>query len=891
MPTRTEAIKLFLTAKTHPDLAELYSGAMECQVNVAQDDGQRVEDTYKGKAWHGWTNGQETWKTFRIPYKANSEPEYTDIPMSFSLDQHAEGIGMTGWDWKERVSRWVAFDFDALIGHSERHTRKMTPEEIDSVRERVSQVPWVTVRKSTGGRGLHLYVFIEKPEPTLNHHEHAALARAILGKISGIIGVNLESKVDTCGGNMWVWHRKMQQSDGQGLSLLKLGTKLTEAPLQWRDHINVVTRKKPRNLPKLVEAVQDDFTELVSQRGSIQLDDEHRKLIQHLEETKAHWWWDQDASMLVAHTYDLKVAHETLKMRGKFETLSKGTERGQDQNCFAFPLKNGAWVVRRHTPGVEEASTWEQDLKGWTRCWLNREPDLRTASKTQGGVEIPKGGYAFPNAQQALNALSMLGTKTELPAWLVNRPAKLKRHRDGRIVMEVDHIPSDPNVEGWLAEKKVLTRLFNGADENAEPEGNYDDLVRHVVDHSMEDAGWYLNTTGSAWTMEPLTHVTAGLRACGYNPKDVQQIVGASVLKPWTLVNKPFQPEFPGNREWNRNSARLRYTELVEEEPHPYWDRILQHCGSGLDNTVRENGWCKQNGILTGADYLKVWVASMLQEPTEPLPYLFFYGEQDSGKSIFHEALQYLFVRGCGRADKALTSEFNAELEGMVLCVIEETDINGNKTAYNRIKDWVTSKDILIHRKGQTPYVTVNTAHFVQCANDFSACPIFPGDTRITMLYVKSLDPDKVIPKKVLMPLLEKEAQAFLSSVLRLELPAPISRLNIPVLVTDDKRATEQLNENDLECFLRECVFETCGYSVKLDEFADRFHAWLPPDKKRVWSKQRISRMLPPKYPKGKLYDPMTQTTALHYGNMWFEKLESTKTKLVAVEGYLVPER
>jgi hypothetical protein len=82
MITRTEVIKNFLLAKARPDLAQLYDYDMEVQVNVAQDNGERVEGDFKGKLWQGWTDGEETWKPFRIPYKANSEPEYEDRPLS-----------------------------------------------------------------------------------------------------------------------------------------------------------------------------------------------------------------------------------------------------------------------------------------------------------------------------------------------------------------------------------------------------------------------------------------------------------------------------------------------------------------------------------------------------------------------------------------------------------------------------------------------------------------------------------------------------------------------------------------------------------------------------------------------------------------------------------------
>ena len=87
---------------------------------------------------------------------------------------------------------------------------------------------------------------------------------------------------------------------------------------------------------------------------------------------------------------------------------------------------------------------------------------------------------------------------------------------------------------------------------------------------------------------------------------------------------------------WNRDGARLRYTPTVgkHELVHPYWDKIFDHLGSGLDIAVTCDRWCQQNGVVTGAGYLRLWVAKLLQHPTHSLPYLFFYSpEQNCGKS------------------------------------------------------------------------------------------------------------------------------------------------------------------------------------------------------------------------------------------------------------------
>ena len=54
---------------------------------------------------------------------------------------------------------------------------------------------------------------------------------------------------------------------------------------------------------------------------------------------------------------------------------------------------------------------------------------------------------------------------------------------------------------------------------------------------------------------------------------------------------------------------------------------------------MRENEWCKLHNIKSGTDYLLYWIAFLLRDPFQPLPYLFLYGNQNSGKSILHQAI------------------------------------------------------------------------------------------------------------------------------------------------------------------------------------------------------------------------------------------------------------
>lgn len=900
--TRSTAIRNFLKAKTHAYLADLYYPGMEVQVLVAPDNGRKIEGEYKGRAWSAWTDNVQTWKSFRMPLNANATPESNDSVMSYDLVAHAEGIGMTGWDWTNKVSRWLGFDFDAVTGHKERHAGRLVDAELQAVEKAAQEIPWVTVLKSTSGKGLHLYVFLT-PYPTENHTEHAALARAILGQMSAITGFDFRGKVDVCGGNMWVWHRKMEGTDG--LTLIKQGEELTEVPVNWRDHLAVVTGKRRRTLPSFVEKnaeVQDDaermFEELTGQQTQVKLDNEHHKLIDWLRDNGAVWSWNTDQHMLITHTIWLKEAHDALGLKGPFQTLSTGTERGVDQNVFLYPLRRGAWSCRRYTPGVAEAPTWRQDGAGWTQCYYNREPDLSTSAFSHGAVEDPAGGFMFNHAEDAKKAAFALGADIKVANYALARRTKLKPSKDGRLVVEIAHESTDnpAMMEGWLPKGKTWQRIYNvqTSAPASQELGNYDDMLRHIVTEADDDAGWVWKSD-QRWRIEPLTHVKHTIQSeLGLKPGEANIVVGSCVAKPWTLVNQPFQPEYTGDRTWNRNAAQLRFAPSqmdLDNLVHPTWSKILNHLGLGLDAAVKDHPWCMANGILTGADYLKIWIASLFQEPTQPLPYLFFYSrEQNTGKSIYHEALSLLMTKGCVRADGALINQsgFNGELENAILCVVEEIDLRKHRgTAYNRLKDWVTSIRLPIHKKGQTPYDIPNTAHFVQTANDIEFCPIFPGDTRITMIHVQQIPEERLIPKRNLMSLLEKEASDFLAAVINLEIPVSGDRLNVPVIATEEKLSAEKANQTSLELFLSENAYHIDGVMLEISDFYDRFRDWLDPSQIQEWSKIKVGRSLPSHFPKGR------RLTDAHwcYGNMsWQPRREgdSPLERLVSRNDFLM---
>lgn len=891
MPTRTEAIGNFLNKNTWSDLAALYNQNMEVQVNVAKGNGEKESGEYKGREFVVWTDGVQRWKSFRIPHNAGTNPTYTDRDMSFSLDLHAEGIGMTGWDWGNKVSRWVAYDFDSILGHSEKHQKKLSGPELDGIKQMVQDIPWIEVRKSTGGGGLHLYIPLEEIK-TENHTEHAALARSILHMLTGLTGYEFATKVDVCGGNMWVWHRK-KTKENCGLEIIKKSSqklKLDMIPSNWKDHVKIVAGRAPRVKLQEIEDAGADllslFDQLTGQRSKVPLDTEHKKLIEWLTNHKAYWWWDNNMWMLVTHTTHLEDAHKDLNLRGKFTTLSKGANAGHDHNCFAYPLRNGGWVVRRYTPGTSESDTWQTDPNGWTRCFYNRDIDLPTACQMANGIEHPSGGYYFSEVlglRKALVDLRLIpsDSENEIPNFITgSRHCIIKPGKsDNKITVTIsfdDKDPAHPQAN-WILEKKLWKRSFtmisNESAEQVEKE-TYDDTVRHLITESAEDAGWVVKS-GQEWRNEPLVHVKHALAAQGIATKDVNQIVGTQVVQAWKIVNIPFQPEYPGDRQWNRDAPQLAYTpsHYTDGLSFSTWNMIFDHCGTGLDIAVKDHPWCVKNNVLTGGDYLRLWVTSLIKFPLEPLPYLFLFSkEQNTGKSSLHIALSYLFTKGFMLANNALdgASAFNGEIANAILCVLEEINLNGKQgaQAYNKIKDWVTSPQILIHPKHITPYLRSNATHWIHCSNEHTYCPIFSGDTRITMIQVPPIPPEKLIVPRELENRLRNEAPDFLAYLLKVEIPFSGDRLRIPVVNTAEKEQAQENTKDSLQKFLDEFCYHVPGSCVTFSDFHELFHSKLELEERPIWTKIRAGKGLPLMYPKGRL----STSPHVHIGNIAFEK-------------------
>jgi hypothetical protein len=902
MPTVTEALRSFLRARraSHngPDLLDRWTPAMETQVNVAAGKGEPV-----ARKRSTFTDGIDEWWNIRIPKNAHADPEFRDYEITWPLDLHADAIGCTGWDWQARRSRWVGFDFDSITGHAA--GIGVTDEQLAQVRKAAEDLPYVEARRSTGGNGLHLYVYFdEEGIPTHNHTEHAALARAILGMMSNETGFDFASQIDCCGGLLWIWARKMT-TENRGLELLAGAEKelsMADLPANWRDHVEVVTRRRAKvRVQAVADEHLDPFEALASSRATISLDERHKAIIDELTRSGFSTIWTTDHHLLQTHTkalanlIDDPEKRRELGLKGIFQTISEGNDRATP-NCFMFPMPDGAWRVYRFSPGIAEAETWEQDGEGWTCCQFNCLPDLASAARVVGGAEMSGGaGFFFDRADDALRTADALGQKIDLGEKWLDRETHLKRNKDGRLVVRIKrHEQEEKPDTSWVKQRGGWwERVFNVRTEQKKEEPGstqHDSILRCLYTPAGERAGWMGKVQNGRWIRQPKDDVRSALLALGHKKTEADIIMGGAVLKAWELVNLPFQPEYPGNRRWNLNAAQFRFqpAELIDDQVphHPHWDRVLHHIGQDLTPALRKLPWAERANIKSGADYLLAWTACLLRDPFEPLPYLFLFGPENSGKSILHEAISLLMTSGVVFADRALTNknDFNGELASAVLCVVEEKNISlAGASAHNRIKEWVTGRTISIRKMRTDSYSQPNTTHWIQCANRQDACPIFPGDTRITMIYVPDLVEE--IPKKTLLGTLEEETPHFMHTLMDLRLPPVAGRLRIPIVATGHKQEAEQFARNALEEFLAEHCHEVPGVKMPFAEFYEAFQKWLPAEGRHRWSKIKTSRAMPMRFPIG-----AGSENRKFIGNLTWEKpgtLPADTKRYICIDGKL----
>lgn len=822
MPTRAQCIKLVLNADAPADFAARYNDGMEVQVNVAQGDGEpSFGPDLKPKPNTYCNDNHEEWFNYRCPKNAKGDPiDNSDWEQPFDLRRHYHSIGITGWNFKLKRSIGVGFDYDDIETH--KSGSGVEADKLRRVIEMAKRLGYVEVRKSTSGTGYHPWVWFDPdnlPE-TMNHTEHAALARAVLLKMSHDAGFDFAADVDCMGGNMWICSKRATKENG-GLTLVHAADHpLTDYPKDWRDQLEVVTRKRKcarlrgTHTAEEAERIENENRD----RPRVELDARHREFMERYGKTGYEGYWQQDHYCFVGHTFAIAQVFPEMKMKGVYQTLSKGTDKTKP-NCWMHPLPCGSWRIFRFGE-PEEAPTWDDSPGGWKTCTLNLTPSFRQVEKAFGAARLPSTtgeGLIFADLAKAKAAVAAYEGELGLPNWAEKlphpRPVTLKLRKGGGLLAEFkfreeideeDGRDAEAVAAGWTKARGPVWAKVIDVDTVAQQtpyESLADNTVRQVS-LKGEQYGLFVKTNDGKWDRQHPDRIKDNLSTRGIRGGLQKDLLGWISNNPFHLVAIPCAGEYPGNRQWNLRGARLLFPPAEADGPTTHWDMVLNHVGRGLDAAVESDPWCQEYNIRMGADYLRFWIANMIREPLRRLPMLTMYSwEQNTGKSSLPEGIAVLFDdNGFQYGDAALKNQngFNGELEGRVLCAVEETNLANYKEAYIRIKSWVTSPQIQLTYKRGTSFTTDNYTHWIFSTQNIRAVAIEPGDTRIVLWEVTPYEGED-IPKQELLARLRKEAPFFMRQLYALDISGVCGRHTLPVLMTKEKAQAMRIVEAEKE--------------------------------------------------------------------------------------------
>lgn len=757
------------------DLIDAYlkEESLETQVNIRTDIGKpRSRKLPCGKTFKCRVDGHNIFANLRYPRNAATVPEWDESPtVRWPLSSYAEAIGTT-W-FSESGSRRLGYDVDSVWGHKGKRT--LTDTQLDAVRLAIERVDYIELRRSTSGRGLHLYLLLMDVLVS-NHTEHAALARALLGMLCHDTGLDFSPQIDCLGSNMWIWSRRATP-ENRGFELLKPATRTLvpdDLPPNWRDHLDVVTRRRTRvRVPGVDE---DSFSEMAG-ACKVALDDEHKRIIAALEKAGYTFVYTPDYNCYHGHTAALAKVHKELGLRGFFETTTPDTDPATP-NCYFFLRQGGVFFVVRFTT-QDEHDSWGRTTTGERCCYYNCPLDLRTACGIVKGIWTGKACTCHTHAQAKQFATMF---DFSLPPLGSDRAINF-RYQDAHTIMAETASVKGEKADGWGMGYRTLIVTF-AVEAPPIPEHDFDSVVRHIITSEKENAGFVMRSDDGEWIFEPKGTVEDRLaRRFDLSSKDMRKAMGSIVGRPYVLVNEPFQPEFYAGRRWNKFGAQLAVAPTYGGR-HEHYDKILRHIGKGLDAAVENDPWCQQHHIKDGYAFVRLWCAVLFRNPAQHLPMLYLYSEKrDNGKSALHKALGLLFKRGYVEGVRMLNEQFNKLLAGAVLVYLDEEKVEVRSA--QKVKLYIDADQASIRMMRTDTFMFANRTHWIAAYNFKDGVPVEDGDKRIIMVHVPILfDDEKDDWNDVMCSALEAERSDFLGSLWQLDLPPSGNRLYLPVLST-----------------------------------------------------------------------------------------------------------
>jgi phage/plasmid-associated DNA primase len=144
------------------------------------------------------------------------------------------------------------------------------------------------------------------------------------------------------------------------------------------------------------------------------------------------------------------------------------------------------------------------------------------------------------------------------------------------------------------------------------------------------------------------------------------------------------------------------------------------------------------NGNQTYYEYIRKWLASLIQKPNEIATGLVLMGKQGIGKGAFVQPIGHLLGIHFVHLDnlERLLGNFNYHLKNAVLIYGDEAIWGGNKKELGKLKAMVTEEFAIIEPKGKDSIVIRNYRHLILSSNEDWPVHLDRDDRRFLILQV-----------------------------------------------------------------------------------------------------------------------------------------------------------
>ena len=225
--------------------------------------------------------------------------------------------------------------------------------------------------------------------------------------------------------------------------------------------------------------------------------------------------------------------------------------------------------------------------------------------------------------------------------------------------------------------------------------------------------------------------------------------------------------------------------------------------------------------------YMFGWLSNMISGRKMNTA-IFLHSGQGTGKTIITNFIQNKVIGSHithkTANEKVITGDFNKELEGKVLLILEE--MSGSKTGdwisfANRLKDFIDGKVLIIEEKGKTPYPVTNIISLLINSNNSKAVRLDRDDRRyfipdISDQYVGNTEYFDMLGKAMNTP---KVGEAFYSFMRNYAMTYSFDERKLPI--ADAKRMMISEAVHNVHLYIKQ---EYLIKNMNLDKLSSNLH-------------------------------------------------------------------